>query len=440
MPYDQRSPYGYGKKTKMIKTTNWLPLFGMNFLSVMNDNFLKWLVCFVAVEWFPKENESLIISIAGIVLVLPFILFSSYAGRFSKMKSKQKIVRITKFCEMFIVIIAFAGFWFDSIYIVIFSLFLIGLQSTLLSPAKYGLIRDIGGKEGISFGTGMIEMFTFLGVLIGTFIAGSVSDIKADAIFSSHSRIITIGIIFEIIAILGWISGLLIKTTESEPMKESQESTFFITYIRSCIKWGKTTNGGNYIVLGLSTFWLIGAWIQMNLKVYCDLNYGMTNTEISFIMGYMAIAIALGCVVSGIISKKRAGLGLIPIGGIGLSIGLTLIPSLSPSPNLFIFLLVTAAFFGGLFKVPFNNWMQHNIQGRKLGDMIAYNNNINFIFILMAGVFNIIFERLFDSTVVFIIIALISWANTIVAFLNIPGVKNRFYERIGLHEKLNNNR
>lgn len=418
------------KYKKMAKTKNWLPLFGMNFLSVLNDNFLKWLVCFVAVEWFPKENESLIISIAGIVLVLPFIIFSSYAGRFSKLKSKQKIVRTAKFFEMFIVVIAFTGFWIDSIAIVIFALFLIGLQSTLLSPAKYGLIRDIGGKEGISFGTGMIEMFTFLGVLLGTFIAGRVSDIGFESIFSSHSRLIVIGIIFEVIAILGWVAGLLIKTIESEPLKESKESMFFITYIISCIKWGKTTNGGNYIVLGLSTFWLIGAWIQMNLKVYCDLNYGMSNTEISMIMGYMAIAIALGCVVSGIISKKNAGLGLIPIGGIGLSLGLTLIPILSPSSTTFIILLTTAAFFGGLFKVPFNNWMQHNIQGRKLGDMIAYNNNINFIFILFAGVFNIIFERLFDSTVVFIVIALISWANTIIAFLKIPGVKQRFLERL----------
>ena len=214
---------------------------------------------------------------------------------------------------------------------------------------------------------------------------------------------------------------------------------FFITYIRSCIKWGRTTNGGNYIVLGLSTFWLIGAWIQMNLPIYCSEKFNMTNTEISMIMGYMAIAIAIGCVVSGIISKKRAGLGLIPIGGIGLSLGLTLIPLISPSSSTFIILLVIAAFFGGLFKVPFNNWMQHNIQGRKLGDMIAYNNNINFIFILFAGIFNIVFERLFDSTVVFIIIAFVAWANTIIAFLKIPGVKNRFIERIGYGEQNNNN-
>jgi acyl-[acyl-carrier-protein]-phospholipid O-acyltransferase/long-chain-fatty-acid--[acyl-carrier-protein] ligase len=67
---------------------------------------------------------------------------------------------------------AVSGFYFANLYMVISAMFLMGLQSTIYSPAKYGLIRDIGGEEGISFGTGTVEMLTFLGVLLGSFLPG----------------------------------------------------------------------------------------------------------------------------------------------------------------------------------------------------------------------------------------------------------------------------
>jgi len=153
--------------------TKWLPLFITNFLGVLNDNFLKNLIAFVGIMWLADpENKSLVIALASAMMVLPYILFSPVAGRLSKKYKKATIIKITKVAEIPIMLLAAVGFHFKSLPIALTAMFLMGLQSCMYSPAKYGIIRDVGGKEGISFGTGAMEMLTFTAVLIGTYLAG----------------------------------------------------------------------------------------------------------------------------------------------------------------------------------------------------------------------------------------------------------------------------
>ena len=38
-----------------------------------------------------------------------------------------------------------------------------------------------------------------------------------------------------------------------------------------------------------------------------------------------------------------------------------------------------------MFKVPLDAWIQANVKGRELGDMLAYSNLITFLFMLMAS-------------------------------------------------------
>ena len=179
--------------------TKWLPLFATNFLGVLNDNFLKNLIAFVGIMWLTsEENKSLVISLASAMMVLPYILFSPIAGRVSKRYPKAKIIKITKITEIPIMLLAAIGFYYHNLATVMTAMFFMGLQSCMYSPAKYGIIRDIGGKEGISFGTGTMEMLTFTAVLIGTYLAGTISDIINYPQFVHHQASIIAGLFFVI--------------------------------------------------------------------------------------------------------------------------------------------------------------------------------------------------------------------------------------------------
>ena len=79
-----------------------------------------------------------------------------------------------------------------------------------------------------------------------------------------------------------------------------------------------------------------------------------------------------------------------------------------------------------MFKVPLDAWIQANVKGRELGDMLAYSNLITFLFMLMAsGVFWGM-TMLFDTKYVFIFLAVLTFTITVVLFLCVEEVRMRF--------------
>lgn len=396
-----------------MKKTNWFPLFSTNFLTVFNDNLLKWLVCFISIRWITTVAESTIIAIASAMLVLPFIFLSPLAGKFAVKYEKRKVMIIGKIAEIPIMIIAAFGFAFQSIYLVMAGVLLLGIQSSLFSPSKYGLIRDVGGDDGISFGTGTMEMLTFLGVLMGTFLASVISE--------HYNPVLVMSLIIGV-AIIGLFTTIMIKADESEPNSNYNESVNPIKFMIHSYKQAKSIPGLNFVILGLSFFWLVGALLQMDLKVYCPNVLHLTDIQTGIIMVDAAIGIGLGCFITGIISKNTVKISLIPIGALGMILFFSLIYIVNPGAILFGVFVFFTAFFSGMFKIPLNAWIQSNVKGRMLGDILAYENICEFGFILFSS---LIFY-LFDPKTIFLVLFALTLFIGIILFMKIPGLKELF--------------
>jgi len=396
-----------------MKKPNWFPLFSMNFLTVFNDNLLKWLVCFISIKWITTVSESTIIAIASAMLVLPFIFLSPLAGKFSVKYEKKKVMTIGKIVEIPIMLLAACGFVFQSIYMVMAAVLLLGIQSSLFSPSKYGLIRDVGGDDGISFGTGTMEMLTFFGVLLGTFLASLISD---------HYSLTLIIFLLISVAILGLISTLTLKANESEPNKNYNESVNPITFIRESFRKAQGIPGLNYVILGLSFFWLVGALLQMDLKVYCPNVLHLSNIETGIVMVVAAVGIGLGCFITGVISKNTVKIALVPIGAVGMIVFFSLIYFIHAGVITFCVFVFSTAFFSGMFKVPLNAWIQSNVKGRMLGDILAYENICEFGFILISS----LLFYLFDPQTIFIVLFALTLFIGIILCIKIPGMKTVF--------------
>jgi hypothetical protein len=127
-----------------------------------------------------------------------------------------------------------------------------------------------------------------------------------------------------------------------------------------------------------------------------------------------------------VIARGKVMLGLVPIGGFGLASSLTLIFILPPNSTIFTILIMLAAFSAGLFKIPMMSWIQAHVEGRKIGDAIAYNNLMNFVFILAsAGIFGGI-NSLLDSRYSFLAVAILSWFMLFLISQKLSGVKSGF--------------
>jgi acyl-[acyl-carrier-protein]-phospholipid O-acyltransferase/long-chain-fatty-acid--[acyl-carrier-protein] ligase len=391
-------------------------------MGVVNNNLLKGLICFICIKWVSRENESGVLMLSSALLVLPYIIFSPLAGRLAKTKLKTSVVLLAKKVEILIMLLAFCGLFLQSLPVVLSALFLLGLQSALFSPSKFGLIRDIGGNENVSYGTGVMDMLSFLGVLIATFTAGIISDML-------DYQLSIIALLFITISINGWISALKIKATEP-PLEKAERSVNPFVFIRDSFSWAKSVKGLNYIILGSAIFWFMASLVQLNLIIYCPSTYNMSNTQTSIVMALIAIGVALGCWVSGFISRGSIKLAMIPIGGFVFSTLITLIAVIKMPSYLFTLLMFLFAFFCGMYKITINTWLQRNVEGREQGNMLAFGNIVDFIFVLIAsGLFRII-DVTFDNIAVFICVAVSGWVITFITLFKVPGTYVTFIKLI----------
>jgi acyl-[acyl-carrier-protein]-phospholipid O-acyltransferase/long-chain-fatty-acid--[acyl-carrier-protein] ligase len=398
-----------------FKKRSFLPLLVTNFLGVLNDNFLKTLACFTCVAWVGKERESLVVTLAAAALVLPYLLFSPLAGRLATRYSKRRVVTRAKAAEIAIMGLAAVGLLTRSTTVVLLSILVMGLQSALFSPSKYGLIRDTGGQEGISYGSGAMETFSFAGILAGTllasFLAGSVS-------------IPVLCLLLFAIALAGWLCSLTLRAREEEPRREARGTINPWKFTREMYARVRAFPGLNGVVLGLAVFWMVGATVQMMLIVYCRGDLGMSDFQTGVVMSLAAVGIGTGCYLAGVVSGRRVRLSLVVPGGVATGV-LFLVLYLVPLGGLFfaagIFL---AAFASGFFKVPLDACIQARVEGRELGSVLAYSNQLSFLFMLLAsGSFGLL-EYLFDTRAVFLFLGLLmTGAAVVLAFTVVGGLR-----------------
>ncbi|MDH5602939.1 MAG: 1-acyl-sn-glycerol-3-phosphate acyltransferase, partial [Cyclobacteriaceae bacterium] len=287
------------------------------------------------------------------------------------------------------------------------------------APSKFGLIRDVGGVEGLSFGVGTMELLMFLGVLIGQLTAGLVSDM-------GKGVTLTLSVFLLGLALVGWISSKRIKVKEESVDSDIEDSVLPHLFLIRTAKWAKTVKGLNTTIIGIGVFWFNAALLQMNIYEHVPKVYGLSNTGTAVIMALLSIGIGLGCWVAGMLSKNRVELGMAPLGGLGLSVILTIFSTVELGLYSFVFALFMAAFFIGFYKVPLSAWIQERVHGRKLGKALAYNQLVGFLFILLSAFVFWLCTHFFDTYSVFVVLAFVSWLMTIVTMINIPAMMLRF--------------
>src|SRR5262249_45697716 len=114
------------------------PFLWTQFLGAFNDNLFKMVVSMVAIGAATADTSGGQLAIVGAVFILPFLLFSGYAGQLADIYSKRSVLVVTKSLEIVATLIGLAAFVTGHLYFTYVTLFLIAVQATFFSPAKYG--------------------------------------------------------------------------------------------------------------------------------------------------------------------------------------------------------------------------------------------------------------------------------------------------------------
>ena len=360
-----------------MKNNSFLPLYVTNFFGTLNDNFLKTLASFTVIGWLSDERvKSVAMGVTAGALVLPYILCSPLADRLTAVFPKRRIVRFAKWAELPIMAVAIAGFALHSPWLVIGAVLLMGLQSSLYSPAKYALVRDIGGEARISTGMGGMEGVSFLGVLMGTVAGAIVADMAG-----TMARYACLGGF----AALGLVASYTVHAKEE--LNHALHAINPIRYIARAYRMAGRYDGLNAVIFTLSVFWWGAAMLQMGLLVYGKAETGLNLDAkgTGALLCAAAVGIVAGQIVAGFVDKKRFLLGATLLTGWIAAALLGVLYFAPLSPVWFGIVLGLLAFDLGFFKLPLDAEIQKVVKGPKLNTMLAYFNQVSFLFMLAAS-------------------------------------------------------
>jgi acyl-[acyl-carrier-protein]-phospholipid O-acyltransferase/long-chain-fatty-acid--[acyl-carrier-protein] ligase len=347
------------------------------FLGALNDNLYRFMVVFYINAHTANQGEfNLYNSLVAALFVIPYLLFSGYAGQLADNFAKRSVLIATKSVEVVAMVLAFVAFMIGSIPLMLVIIFLMATHSAFFSPAKYSSLPELLPVQDLSRGNALIEMSTFLAIIIGTALGGYLFHLIG------HQPAL-LGAIVIAVAVTGTLAAFGIGRTPQpkhrakfrwNPIGDSINA--ILTVKRDRRLW--------LTVLGNTWFWFLGALLQIAIPVLGPRILGLDEAHTGWLWAAVAIGIGIGSVVAGRLSGHKVELGLVPIGSVGIGIT-SLFLVVAHSFGGAITCLMILGFFAGFYSVPLNAMLQQKSQAESRGRVIAANNVMNFLGILAAA-------------------------------------------------------
>ncbi len=390
MPGDSQFP--------LLKQRRFGPFFFTQFLGAFNDNVFKnALLILIAfqVTSLDAAGSNRLITISAGLFILPFFLFSALAGQLADKYEKSRLIRLIKMLEIVIMLCAAAGFWLQHIALLIGVLFLMGAQSTLFGPVKYGIIPQLISDEELVGGNGLVEMGTFLAILLGTATGGLLAKQAA-----SGGELIALVVVF--VACCGYaVSRWIPVSPATDPGLKINWNPFSETW--RIVRFARGNRTVFLSIIGISWFWLFGATYLTQLPGYTrDVLHGDEGV-VTLLLALFSLGVGAGSLLCERLSDRNVELGLVPFGSIGLTLfGIDLFFAAQPaSPAELVtgmeFLrtsgnwrviadIVLTGVFGGFYIVPLYALIQQRSEPGHLSRVVAANNIFNALFMVVAAI------------------------------------------------------
>jgi len=358
------------------------------FLGAFNDNVCKFVVSMLAVSLAGAAGSGEL-PIVGVVFILPFLLFSGYAGQLADRYNKRTVLVVTKALEIVAMALAVAALYAHNFNGMLAVLFLLALQATFFSPAKYGIVPEILPDGELSRANGLLEMSTFAAIVLGTSIGGFLFSAWKD-------QLPLIGCALLGLAIVGSLTsfGIPQGATPQQGVTPPQDAARANAPPMRLNPWaglgaglarlrGDRTLGLS--ILGISYFWFLGALLQMVIILFGKETMGLSDVGVGLLGTFLAVGIGMGSMAAGRLSGEKVELGLVPLGSIGMGLFSIALAFTSSSVWSASVCLACLGFAAGLFIVPLNALMQQRPAAHEKGQVIATNNLLNTVGILLAS-------------------------------------------------------
>lgn len=381
----------------LLKQRRFAPFFWTQFAGAANDNLFKFAFTVMVtyqlqVQWLPPSMAGLVI---GALFILPFLLFSATSGQLADKYDKRGLIRFVKWLEVGIMVLAAFGFFAANVPILLACTFLMGLHSTLFGPVKFAYLPQHLGERELTGGNGMVEMGTFVAILLGNVAGGLIVAIPQVGAQWVGISCIALALAGRLVA--QWI-----------PVSPATDPGLKINWNPFTETWRNLKLAhGNLVVfrslLGISWMWFFGAVFLSQFPSFAKEVLHGNEQVASLLLVVFSVGIGIGSLLCEILSRRHVDIGLVPVGAIGMTVFAVDLyfasRGLPPSAALTLgqFLAAPAhwrvmadlallSLFAGLYSVPMYALIQLRAQPTHRARIIAANNILNALFMIASSV------------------------------------------------------
>jgi 1-acyl-sn-glycerol-3-phosphate acyltransferase len=428
---------------KLLSSRRFCPFFVTQLCGAFNDNLYKnGLTIFIAFQaaGISQQQSNMLVNVAAGLFILPFFLFSSVAGQLADTHEKSMLIQRIKLLEIAIMLLGAAAFLLQSPILLVGILFLMGTQSALFGPVKYSLLPQALKPTELVGGNAMVEFGTFLAILAGLIVS----------VYLMSLGLVAIAVAIIVFAAVGYgASRGIPRLPAAAP---DLEISFNIPrQTLNILRDARANRSVFYSIMGISWFWFIGITYITQLPNYVRYELGGNEQVYVLLLGIFSLGIGAGSFLCERLSGRQVEIGLVPIGALGLTLfgidiyfnqglssGAGLIsPStfLTQGSSLRVCIdILMLGVSGGLYIVPLYALVQQRSEERKRSRIIAANNVMNALFMVVASLYGLFVLSVGVSIpMLFLIMALMNAAVVLFIFLLVPEFIMRLLVWLLLH-------
>jgi 1-acyl-sn-glycerol-3-phosphate acyltransferase len=414
------------------------PFFWTQFLGAGNDNLFKFALTVLVtyqlqVSWLPSDLAGLAI---GALFILPFLLFSATSGQLADKYDKAQLTRFVKWLEIAIMALAGWGFLSADVPLLLACVFLMGVHSTLFGPVKFAYLPQHLDERELTGGNGMIEMGTFVAILLGNVAGGLLIAVRGAG--PTYVAAACLGV-----AVIGRL------TAQAIPASPSSDPGLRINWnpVSETIRNLRLAHGNIVVfrsLLGISWMWFFGAAFLAQFPSFAkDVLHGDERVA-SLLLVVFSVGIGVGSLLCEVLSRRHVEIGLVPLGALGMSVfsvdlyfasralppgsALTLAGFLGQPAHWRVMAdLALLSLSAGLYSVPMYALIQLRAQPSHRARIIAANNILNALFMIASAVIvGALLKAGLSIPQVFLAMALLNALVAIYVFALVPEYLLRF--------------
>lgn len=424
----------------LLRQRRFAPIFWVQFLGAANDNVYKFaftlLATYASATWGGVAPHLAGFLIGGL-FIAPFVLFSATSGQLADKLEKSWFIRRIKDAEIVIMAVAAVGLAWHQPWLLYAAIFLLGLQSAVFGPVKYSYLPQHLAQDELTGGNGLVEMGTFVAILLGTIGGGLLI-----SQFGDRAAVAT-AIAVLMLAVLGRVAA------QGVPHSPPADSTLTINWnpITETLRNLRIAHRDAAVfnsILGISWLWFFGSVFLTSFTPFAR-NLGGNETVVTFLLAVFSIGVGIGSLACERLSGRKVEIGLVPFGSIGMTLfavdlyfAANAFTPLAPGSGLGPFLeqrgawrivldLGLLALFSGLYSVPLYSLIQSRAERTHVARIVAANNILNAIFMIVAALMaGALLSSGLDIPQLFLVVGLMNAAVALYIYRLVPEFLLRF--------------